>query len=129
MNFLRYPDYKDFETEWLGDVPTHWNVAPIESGSEFRNCLSALKHTRPAPQRPTPPTSRPPAKIQQPPKTRGSPLRDHSNRVWKIRKLRTTLSASEPCCNVEIGKIRTGAHQAVKLRQKMVQKTQSAMVN
>lgn len=29
MSFAWYPDYKKSGVEWLGDVPAHWNVAPI----------------------------------------------------------------------------------------------------
>ncbi len=30
MSFPRYPEYKDSEVEWLGEVPAHWSVAPFK---------------------------------------------------------------------------------------------------
>ncbi|NOK17304.1 restriction endonuclease subunit S [Corallococcus carmarthensis] len=30
MSFPRYPEYKDSGVEWLGDVPTHWDVSPLK---------------------------------------------------------------------------------------------------
>ena len=27
--FRPYPDYKDSGFEWLGEVPAHWNIAPV----------------------------------------------------------------------------------------------------
>jgi len=32
MSFPRYPAYKDSGVEWLGDVPSHWDVAPLKRG-------------------------------------------------------------------------------------------------
>ena len=29
MSLTRYPEYKDSGVEWLGEVPAHWNVAPL----------------------------------------------------------------------------------------------------
>ncbi len=31
MKWKRYPEYKDSGIELLGDVPEHWEVAPIRS--------------------------------------------------------------------------------------------------
>ena len=30
MKFPRYLDYKDSGVEWLGDVPSHWDVEAIK---------------------------------------------------------------------------------------------------
>jgi len=30
MSFPRYPEYKDSGVDWLGEVPAHWDVAPIK---------------------------------------------------------------------------------------------------
>ncbi len=30
MSFPRYERYKDSGVEWLGEVPEHWNIAPIK---------------------------------------------------------------------------------------------------
>ena len=30
MSFPRYPKYKDSGVEWLGEVPEHWDVAPLK---------------------------------------------------------------------------------------------------
>jgi type I restriction enzyme, S subunit len=30
MSFPRYPDYKDSGVDWLGEVPAHWEVAPLK---------------------------------------------------------------------------------------------------
>lgn len=30
MSFPRYAEYKDSGVEWLGEVPAHWEVAPIK---------------------------------------------------------------------------------------------------
>src|SRR5690625_1211756 len=35
--FKPYPEYKDSGVEWLGEVPAHWDVAPIASRFELRN--------------------------------------------------------------------------------------------
>lgn len=32
MSFPRYPAYKDSGVEWLGEVPEHWDVAPLKRG-------------------------------------------------------------------------------------------------
>ena len=29
QRFRPYPDYKDSGVEWLGEVPAHWNIAPV----------------------------------------------------------------------------------------------------
>jgi type I restriction enzyme S subunit len=31
MNYPRYPEYKQSGVEWLGEVPAHWEVAPLKS--------------------------------------------------------------------------------------------------
>lgn len=31
MSLPRYPEYKDSGVEWLGEVPTHWNVVPTRA--------------------------------------------------------------------------------------------------
>lgn len=31
MSFPRYPAYKDSGVEWLGQIPSHWSVAPLKS--------------------------------------------------------------------------------------------------
>ncbi|WP_225763177.1 restriction endonuclease subunit S [Stenotrophomonas sp. Marseille-Q4652] len=42
MSLPRYPEYKDSRVEWLGEVPAHWNVAPlkrfldIENGADYK---------------------------------------------------------------------------------------------
>ena len=30
MSFPRYPEYKDSGVEWLGEVPAHWEIAPLK---------------------------------------------------------------------------------------------------
>lgn len=30
MSYPRYPTYKDSDVEWLGEVPGHWEIAPIK---------------------------------------------------------------------------------------------------
>src|SRR5690606_34894922 len=35
--FPRYPAYKDSGVEWMGEVPAHWNVAPVGMYYEIRN--------------------------------------------------------------------------------------------
>jgi type I restriction enzyme S subunit len=30
MSFPRYPAYKPSGVEWLGEVPEHWQVAPMK---------------------------------------------------------------------------------------------------
>jgi type I restriction enzyme S subunit len=30
MSFPRYPKYKDSGVEWLGQVPAHWELAPLK---------------------------------------------------------------------------------------------------
>lgn len=37
MSFPRYPEYKDSGVEWLGEVPAHWNVAPLKHVAQFIN--------------------------------------------------------------------------------------------
>ena len=37
MTFPTYPEYKDSGVEWLGEVPAHWDVAPISSQFKLRN--------------------------------------------------------------------------------------------
>src|SRR4051812_30050276 len=32
MSFPRYEKYKDSGVEWLGEVPEHWEVAPLKRG-------------------------------------------------------------------------------------------------
>ncbi|MEK6663377.1 MAG: restriction endonuclease subunit S [Pseudomonadota bacterium] len=34
MSFPRYPEYKDSGVAWLGEVPGHWDVAPLKRGYE-----------------------------------------------------------------------------------------------
>ena len=42
MSLPRYPEYKDSGVEWLGEVPAHWQVAPlkrllkIENGADYK---------------------------------------------------------------------------------------------
>lgn len=36
MRFLRYPSYKASGFDWLGDVPTHWEIVPLK-----RRCLQS----------------------------------------------------------------------------------------
>lgn len=33
----RYPEYKDSGVEWIGNIPRHWNVAPLFSCTSNRN--------------------------------------------------------------------------------------------
>jgi len=37
MSFPTYPDYKDSGVEWLGKVPSHWNIARFKHIFEERN--------------------------------------------------------------------------------------------
>ncbi len=37
MSLPRYPDYKDSGVPWLGEVPSHWDVAPFKRLVEFQN--------------------------------------------------------------------------------------------
>ncbi|MGP5018637.1 restriction endonuclease subunit S [Vreelandella alkaliphila] len=37
MTFPKYPEYKNSGVEWLGEVPAHWEVAPVASKFELRN--------------------------------------------------------------------------------------------
>ena len=34
MSFPRYPAYKDSGVEWLGEVPSHWEVEPFQFRTE-----------------------------------------------------------------------------------------------
>jgi type I restriction enzyme, S subunit len=36
MSFPRYESYKDSGVEWLGEVPAHWDVAPLKRGFNVR---------------------------------------------------------------------------------------------
>ncbi|HEY6642182.1 restriction endonuclease subunit S [Povalibacter sp.] len=37
MSFPRYPKYKDSGVEWLGEVPEHWQIAPIKYLVQIRS--------------------------------------------------------------------------------------------
>ena len=37
MSLPRYPEYKDSGVEWLGEVPGHWEVAPIKRLVDIQN--------------------------------------------------------------------------------------------
>ena len=37
MSFPRYPAYKDSGVEWLGEVPAHWDVAPLKRMLSLQN--------------------------------------------------------------------------------------------
>jgi type I restriction enzyme, S subunit len=37
MSFPRYPKYKASGVEWLGDVPEHWEVAPLKRNLSINN--------------------------------------------------------------------------------------------
>lgn len=37
MSFPRYPAYKDSGVEWLGEVPAHWDTAPLKRLADFVN--------------------------------------------------------------------------------------------
>lgn len=37
MSFPAYPSYRDSGVEWLGSVPSHWEVAPLKRLLEIRN--------------------------------------------------------------------------------------------
>lgn len=37
MSFPRYPAYKDSGVEWLGEVPEHWDVAPLKRMLSLQN--------------------------------------------------------------------------------------------
>jgi len=37
MSLPRYPDYKDSGVPWLGEVPSHWSVAPFKRLVDFQN--------------------------------------------------------------------------------------------
>ncbi|MGQ4659872.1 restriction endonuclease subunit S [Lysobacter sp. F6437] len=36
MSLPRYPEYKDSGVDWLGNVPAHWDVAPLKRGFDVR---------------------------------------------------------------------------------------------
>ena len=31
--FKPYPEYKDSGVEWLGEIPAHWQVAPLRNSA------------------------------------------------------------------------------------------------
>jgi len=40
MSFPQYPEYKDSGVEWLGEVPAHWEVAPLKYLTNFVNGMA-----------------------------------------------------------------------------------------
>ena len=44
MKFTRYPEYKESGVEWLGEVPSHWQVA------KFRRVFQESPEKMPRPQ-------------------------------------------------------------------------------
>lgn len=41
MSYPAYPEYKDSGVEWLGEVPAHWDVAPVRAFVEERTAKNA----------------------------------------------------------------------------------------
>ena len=37
MSFPRYPAYRDSGVAWLGEVPEHWDVAPLKRVLSLQN--------------------------------------------------------------------------------------------
>jgi type I restriction enzyme S subunit len=45
MSLPAYPEYKSSEVEWLGEIPSHWSVAPLKRG--FDVYLGKMLQTEP----------------------------------------------------------------------------------
>ena len=37
---MKYEEYKDSGVEWIGEVPSHWEVKPIKRTGSFENGLT-----------------------------------------------------------------------------------------
>ena len=37
MSFPAYPSYQDSDVEWLGELPSHWEVAPLKRLLDIQN--------------------------------------------------------------------------------------------
>lgn len=37
MKLKQYPKYKDSESQWIGKVPSHWDVKPLRAMLKERN--------------------------------------------------------------------------------------------
>lgn len=46
MTLPKYAEYKDSGVQWLGEVPSHWNVAPLKRGYDV--CLGKMLQMEPS---------------------------------------------------------------------------------